>query len=300
MNRPHPRPLSKLFHPLTVIVGGVHVRKNRAGLRPAPTWQTIESLGDRSKLWRRAFQRGRFPLSASERGAGNEVNVSHSPWLLRVLSVLVTLIIPILLVLISIRLLTTETYLRLEYTKPDFPPDTYGFTLTDRLHYGPYAVRYLTTNNEIGYLASVTFPDGTPLFNERELGHMVDVKRVMQAAFAALGLTVFLFGVLIVMLSRSSEGRNALRQGLFGGGLLMLVILFGLLLYVLLQWDQFFTRFHQLFFTGDSWLFQYSDSLIRLYPIRFWQDAALTIAALCALGGVLSMVGAWWWSKRAA
>jgi integral membrane protein (TIGR01906 family) len=47
---------------------------------------------------------------------------------------------------------------------------------------------------------------------------------------------------------------------------------------------QFFTLFHQVFFTGDSWLFYYSDTLIRLFPIRFWQDAFLW-AAILALGG---------------
>ena len=35
----------------------------------------------------------------------------------------------------------------------------------------------------------------------------------------------------------------------------------------------FFAGFHSLFFEGDSWLFLYSDTLIRLFPIRFWQDA---------------------------
>jgi uncharacterized membrane protein len=46
----------------------------------------------------------------------------------------------------------------------------------------------------------------------------------------------------------------------------------------------FFTAFHHLFFTGDSWLFLFSDTLIRLFPIRFWQDAFL-FAAVIALGG---------------
>ena len=40
----------------------------------------------------------------------------------------------------------------------------------------------------------------------------------------------------------------------------------------------------QIFFKGDSWLFYYSDTLIRLFPIRFWQDAFLW-AAILALGG---------------
>ncbi len=225
----------------------------------------------------------------------------HYPgWLLRILSLLVTLAVPMLLVLISIRLLTTETYLRLEYTKPDFPPDEYGFTIEDRLHYGPYAVQYLTSNAGIDYLASLTFPNGAPFFNERELDHMLDVKKVMQIAFAALGVTLFLFALNVVVLNRSPGGRQALRQGLFSGGVLMLVILIGLVLYVVIDWDAFFTRFHEMFFSEGSWQFSFSDSLIRLYPVRFWQDAALTIGGLSGLGALLLMVGTWWWSRREA
>jgi integral membrane protein (TIGR01906 family) len=50
----------------------------------------------------------------------------------------------------------------------------------------------------------------------------------------------------------------------------------------------FFTLFHSLFFEGDSWLFAYSDTLIRLFPLRFWQDAFLW-AAVIALGGGLGL-----------
>jgi integral membrane protein (TIGR01906 family) len=48
--------------------------------------------------------------------------------------------------------------------------------------------------------------------------------------------------------------------------------------------EQFFIFFHSIFFKGDSWLFYYSDTLIRLFPIRFWEDAFLW-AAILALGG---------------
>jgi uncharacterized membrane protein len=50
----------------------------------------------------------------------------------------------------------------------------------------------------------------------------------------------------------------------------------------------FFVGFHSLFFEGDSWLFLYSDTLIRLFPIRFWQDAFL-LAAVIALGGGVAL-----------
>src|SRR4051812_48709862 len=91
-----------------------------------------------------------------------------------VLSILVTLAVPILLIMISVRLVMTDTYLQLEYNKPDFPPDGYGFSLRDRLNYAPFALNYLLGNDGIDYLGRLTFADGRQLYSERELQHMVD------------------------------------------------------------------------------------------------------------------------------
>jgi uncharacterized membrane protein len=55
-----------------------------------------------------------------------------------------------------------------------------------------------------------------------------------------------------------------------------------------------FVAFHQVFFAAGTWTFEYSDTLIRLFPNRFWFDAALTIAGLTTGAGVLvSSVGGW-------
>ena len=57
-----------------------------------------------------------------------------------------------------------------------------------------------------------------------------------------------------------------------------------------LFWE-FFSGFHGLFFSGDSWLFEYSDSLIRLYPLRFWQDSLLYIGLLAAVAAAALALG---------
>jgi integral membrane protein (TIGR01906 family) len=49
---------------------------------------------------------------------------------------------------------------------------------------------------------------------------------------------------------------------------------------------QFFTVFHELFFTGNSWQFLFTDTLIRLFPMRFWQDAFLFVGILEVVVGL--------------
>ena len=66
-----------------------------------------------------------------------------------------------------------------------------------------------------------------------------------------------------------------------------LIVVIGISINPNVFWD-FFAGFHSLFFEGDSWLFLYSDTLIRLFPIRFWQDAFL-LAAVIALGAGVAL-----------
>ena len=60
---------------------------------------------------------------------------------------------------------------------------------------------------------------------------------------------------------------------------LMAAIMAGLIV----SFSFLFVGFHRIFFEGETWLFLYSDSLIRLFPERFWRDAFLWIAGLTAL-----------------
>ena len=210
------------------------------------------------------------------------------------LSWLVTLLIPLALIGLAVRVVLIPAYLQVEYRMPYFPPDDYGFTTQDRLHWAPYAWKYLLNNADVSYLGILRFPDGSALFNERELSHMQDVKRVIGGALKTWYASLLLLALLGLWAWRGDR-LPAYRQGLRRGGWLMVslavaigvIVVAGISLNPDVFWE-FFTFFHSLFFKGDSWLFAYSDTLIRLFPIRFWQDTFL-FAALIALGGGLGL-----------
>ena len=207
-----------------------------------------------------------------------------------ILSFPVTLLVPIALVGLGLRVLLTPLFLQVEYNMSYFPPDQYGFTKADRLKWAPYALNYLTNDADISYLANLKFDDGKSLYNERELSHMKDVKRVTQGALKVWYISLAALALFGVRAWAGGWGQ-AYRLGLMRGGWLMVIlaITIGLIAVVGISIDpdlffRFFAGFHSLFFEGDSWLFLFSDTLIRLFPIRFWQDAFL-FAALIALAG---------------
>jgi integral membrane protein (TIGR01906 family) len=211
-----------------------------------------------------------------------------------ILSFFVSLLTPIALVGLALRILLTPVYYTVEYSMPYFPADTYGFTKADRMKWAPFAVEYLVNSADISYLGDLKFPDGSPLYDERELSHMADVKGVVQGALRVWYVSVVILILLAVTASRGGwmfEYMDALRRGgwwMIGFAITLGVIAgAGILINPNIFWT-FFAWFHSLFFTGDSWLFYYSDTLIRLFPIRFWQDAFLA-AAIIALGGGLGL-----------
>lgn len=209
---------------------------------------------------------------------------------LKILSWLVAILVPIALLGLGLRALLTPVFLQIEYNMPYFPPDQYGFTKEDRLQWAPYAVEYLINSAEISYLGDLKFEDGSPLYNDRELRHMDDVKKVTQGALNVWYISLASL-VMLGIWSWREGWMQAYRQGLMRGGWLMvglaaaigLIVVVGILINPNIFWN-FFAGFHAIFFEGDSWLFLYSDTLIRLFPLRFWQDAFLW-AAIIALGG---------------
>ncbi len=87
-------------------------------------------------------------------------------------------------------------------------------------------------------------------------------------------------------------------RGLLAGALATLGVAVLAVPFILLGFDRFFTRFHEMFFEGDSWRFSDTDTLIRLYPERLWEDVSQLAAAITVAQAVLLAGVAWWWLRR--
>ncbi|MBM4464688.1 MAG: TIGR01906 family membrane protein [Chloroflexi bacterium] len=209
--------------------------------------------------------------------------------ILTIARTLLVLSIPVFLLLTNLYIFMSPAFLRYEYGRADFPPSP-GFTDEERLMVAKKAVTYLRSDVGIEILGDLEGEEG-PLFREKELAHMVDVKVVTGRAFLVhglLGLVIaFSLGVLLVI----RDTRTQISASLLQGSLLTIVLLIAVVALVYFNFNWFFTHFHLVFFEGDSWIFDLSDTLIRLFPTRFWFDAAslwglLTLGEAVALGGI--------------
>ena len=203
-----------------------------------------------------------------------------------ILSLFISILLPLLLVLSGIRLALTPAFVRLQYNLPGFPADPFGFSKMERLQWAEDSLDYLLGKMSQANFSALQTTDGQPLYNQRELQHMLDVRLLTLAAlkvWRALMAGIILVCILMWVTGYQKQLWQALRCGARFTLLLIALIIFG----ILLNFDALFTTFHRIFFEGDSWLFRMDDTLIRLFPIFFWQVVFVFIGSI---SGVIAII----------
>jgi integral membrane protein (TIGR01906 family) len=197
---------------------------------------------------------------------------------------LTIIIVPVILTLLPVRILLSPIYISVVYRLPGFPEDSYGFSFDERLYWADISRQYLLNRESIDFLADRKIDDNIPLYNQRELRHMDDVKVIVRGAMVFLYSSIF-FLLVVGIWSRSTGRWKDFTNAITTGGWLTVGLILLIFVYLIINFRSLFTNFHRIFFEGDTWLFQYSDTLIRLFPMRFWRDAFIWIGSIALIVG---------------
>lgn len=211
---------------------------------------------------------------------------------------MVTVVTPPLLVVNGLRLVAHDWIVRFEYGRDGFPEDRYGLAREERTSLALTGLESIRPGSEgVVLLERARLPDGTPAFTAREIDHMADVRGVLGAALRLQLVAAVALVLAAIALSRT-QLRHAVPLGLMLGALVTLAVAALAIPVILLGFDGFFTRFHEVFFDPGTWRFPSSDTLIRLYPERFWEDVSQLVAGLTLLQALaLAPLAAWWWKR---
>lgn len=213
-------------------------------------------------------------------------------FIFKLLRILLISLIPVILILGSARLLATDSYLAFEYGKASFPPDQYGFTPQQRFILASTNIHFVRAHLPNDELSKQTL-NGVAVYNEREVAHMADVQAVFQIILR-IWQTAFILFLLLGIIFIQNGKWDAFASAIQWGGIVTAGIIFAIALLAIFAWQTWFDLFHRFLFVPGSWLFSYTDTLIRLFPIQFWFDATLTISVLAFVGGVLLALIGWY------
>ena len=152
------------------------------------------------------------------------------------------------------------------------PPETTGLPEAEYTAMGQMTADYLTGRTDVFQL-TFTNKSGNVFqcFQPHEAEHMADCRNLIRLAMVLRSV----FGLLgIIILSEAimlPKRRERIAQGAIVGLRLTAIVLGGLLIWALVDFDGLFTAFHRIVFTNDGWLLDpQTDLLIRLMPTRFF------------------------------
>jgi len=119
----------------------------------------------------------------------------------------------------------------------------------------------------------------SPLYNEKELIHLGDVRNIVQLFTILQVASILLFIGLAVYLYFRSGLRRVL-TGIQIGSIVTAALTGILIVWALIDFNGLFLLFHYISFTNDLWILDPSkDYLIMMFPEGFFNDAAILIVS---------------------
>lgn len=197
---------------------------------------------------------------------------------MRIISYLLIILFPIILVLGNFRFLVfneqyyKEVYKRIEVYKNFSDPK-----IVDKM-----------TNNLISYFQNHQKLDPT-LFSNQALVHLSDVKSTVTFVNNLLFLTSVAFTVCSALLIFKRKKKlifSAIFISSFITFIFFLMTAFGLFT----SFDFLFTKFHEILFTNQLWLFREDDTLIKLFPREFFVIFASTLSLYILITSLIAAI----------
>ncbi|MGE3855782.1 MAG: TIGR01906 family membrane protein [Dehalococcoidia bacterium] len=227
----------------------------------------------------------------------------------RVASALFIVCIPVFLLLSNVRIAATEEAVyHYGFSAYNVPAVT-GLDRAQLDRAAREIVAYFTSGDPDSLLdirVVTTSGESQPLYNEREVIHMRDVKqlfqfffRVHEFAFAYMAIYV----AAVYLWSREQSLRRLARQAVTAG--VVTAVTLGLAaMAMLVGFDELFTGFHIISFSNDFWqLDPATDRLVQMFPMGFWFDVSIGAGVLTVVeGGLVALAGYAYleWSERRA
>ncbi len=205
--------------------------------------------------------------------------------------------IPLFLVLTNVRIAATwERVYDYAFSQYDAPTVT-GIERRELDRSASEIIDYFE-DSESGELLDIRVERGdqtVPLFNQREILHMRDVRDLFRLTFrvqefAFVYIVAYVAG--IYLWARERSMRRLAREAITAGGITVGILGMAAIA-VMLGFDALFEQFHILSFSNDFWqLDPATDRLVQMFPMNFWFDVTLAVGVFTVLqGGLVALAG---------
>lgn len=174
----------------------------------------------------------------------------------------------------------TPGYYEKEYTKYQVLDDLPEMTMEDLLSVTDQMMAFLRGKRDHLHVFTVMGGEEREFFNEREIAHMEDVRKLFLGGLALRRICLIAAAVCAAVLwiwRREEFGRLFARSLCIGAGLFFAfaLVIAGV---ISTNFSKYFVVFHKIFFDNDLWILDpRTDMLINIVPEPFFMDTALRI-----------------------
>ena len=168
-----------------------------------------------------------------------------------------------------------------------------GINKSELIKVHQHLIDYYNSKSESAQVTIMKEGKKFDIFNEKELVHLTDVKKLIQLDYVTqVTALAILFVCCLALLIGGKKRWPILVTGLLWGSIVTLGLMILLALWGVFGFEQLFILFHQISFTNEFWILDPSkDYLLMLFPEGFFYDTALfgfgaVIIESLVLGGV--------------
>ena len=138
------------------------------------------------------------------------------------------------------------------------------------------------------------------VFNQREKDHMVDVQALYLNAMSVrnLAAAIVIVGLGLLVMKKDKALRRQTAKMFLKTSAVLMGLAGALAFYAFLDFNEFWTMFHHIFFRNDLWLLDpNTDVLIMMVPETFFFNLVFRILGGFGLGYLICLGLAWFESK---
>ena len=235
---------------------------------------------------------------------GDDLRRAFAAGLRQAATALFILAVPVFLLTTNVRLAFDSLALyRFGFEQYDVTTTT-GLSMDQLMDVATEIRDYFNSPDELLDVQVTLAGEVRPLFNEREILHMRDVKGMVRAVHAVQALSgAYLLGyAAVVLAARQWSGARAIARRVALGCVSAVALLAAGGLASLVGFDQLFYSFHVISFASGTWTFDPRyNYLTRLFTEGFFMQAALIVAAAViveAIAIAAALVAAMRWLSR--
>ena len=202
---------------------------------------------------------------------------------------IIILLLPLVLLLTTVEIIAFDTNYYVEKYKEYEISNNSNISQNDLKDITDKLVNYLKDSESDLNIEKNINGEMQEVFGEREKLHMIDVKELFIKGKYIRNISLLFIIISLIMLV--IKDKKKIGSTLTLSSVISFTLIGLLLLIMYIDFDKYFTYFHEIFFTNDLWLLDpKTDVLIQMLPLQFFYSIATKIASLFILELIILII----------